>query len=111
MCLTEILDKANNFKNKIAHLKRVAPFYPDIHFEGSISGEEYATTMVKFIYNRVEYKRHHVQSYFPMEGVTDEMMLKRLRSDCELTIKYAIPCQFDEVIRTLREPPKTEPQY
>ena len=49
------------FENQISELKAKSPMYPEIHFEEK-DNCLWATTMVKFTHNGVDYKRHHVQT-------------------------------------------------
>lgn len=98
----EILQKADKFKNYVEYLKSVAPDYPKVHEEASLDGAHWATTMVKFTYNGVEYKRHHVESIMPTKDVACSKMIERLNHNAELCIKHAIPCQYDTVIGVIK---------
>lgn len=108
---TKILHDAAQFKSQISKLKSKAPIYPKIHFEES-DGYLWATTMVKFTYNGVDYKRHHVESIVsdgnvsiivPDGNVSINELQSRLVEAAEMCIKKAVPCQFDDVIGLSRE--------
>lgn len=94
---TKILHDAAQFKSQISKLKSKAPIYPKIHFEES-DGYLWATTMVKFTYNGVDYKRHHVESIVSDGNVSINELQSRLVEAAEMCIKKAVPCQFDDVI-------------
>ena len=89
------------FKHTIAHLKSIAPVYPEIEFfiwEGAIWG----TTKVEFEYNGIRFSRHHVDSHHMsfhiLESDIKERVRARISSAQEQTVQLAVPCQFDDVI-------------
>ena len=95
--ITKILHDVDQFKSQISELKSKAPMYPKIHFEEK-GNCLWATTMVKFSYNGVDYKRHHVESIIPNENIGINELQSRLVEEAEMCIKMAVPCQFDDVI-------------
>lgn len=99
---TKILHDAAQFKSQISKLKSKAPMYPKIHFEES-DGYLWATTMVEFTYNGVDYKRHHVESIVPDGNVGINELQSRLVEAAEMCVKKAVPCQFDDVIGLSRK--------
>lgn len=90
------------FQEKIRQLKSTAPKYPEIEFipKGSTL---YANSMVHFVYNGVEFKRHHVQIYhFHPTGLdyegAKEWLSGRIKEEAELTIEKGKPMFLDDVI-------------
>lgn len=100
MCLSNILESADRFERNIAKLKSVAPMYPNVAITTS-GNELWANTIVRFEYNGVAYKRHHVESAINREGwpkVTPNQLSEKIRNQCELTINLGIPTQWDDII-------------
>lgn len=95
--ITKILHDVDQFKSQINELKSKAPMYPKIHFEEK-GNCLWATTMVKFTYNGVDYKRHHIESIVPNENVGINQLQGRLVDAAEMSIKLAVPCEFDDII-------------
>lgn len=95
--LTDILHHADLFKTQVKNLKEKAPMFPKVHFEEN-GGCIWATTMVKFSYNKVEYLRHHVESIVPSKTATVNDLYNRLYKADEVCIQFAVPCQFDEIV-------------
>lgn len=95
--VNQILYDASTFRHEIAYFKSKAPMYPEIYFEER-GGSQWATTMVRFEYNGVAYKRHHVESIIPTKTMTTKDLYDRLNDAAEMCIKMAIPCSYDEII-------------
>ncbi len=94
--VTEILHNADLFTQQAKCLKENAPMFPKIYFEEK-GGVIWATTMVKFYYNNVEYKRHHVESIVLNKNCGVNDLYNRLNNAAKMCIEFAIPCQFDEL--------------
>lgn len=94
---TKILHDIDQLTSQIRELKLKAPMYPKIHFEEQ-GNCLWATTMVKFTYHGVDYKRHHVESIIPNENVGINQLQSRVVDAAEVCIKYAVPCEFDDVV-------------
>ena len=94
----EILQQVDSFRNKVASLKEIAPMFPEIYMQTDSAGTVWVTSMVRFEYNGVAYKRHHVESVRPTKTCTPEDAVDRLNQNAKLCQEKAIPCVFDEVI-------------
>ena len=95
--LKEILHDTDTFKQQINNLKSKAPKYPNIYFEDK-GGCLWVTTMVEFEYDKIRYKRHHVETITPTITCTINHLYNRLIDAAEKCIKFGMPCQFDEII-------------
>lgn len=94
----DILSDRDTFLRQIAELKRLAPEYPELHIEGK-DGAVWATTMVTFSHNNLNYKRHHVQSIVPDKQVTVQHLIKRIHEEAQKTIKFGLPIiGMDELV-------------
>lgn len=96
--LTEILHNVKLFKGQISALKDKAPMYPKVYFEDK-GNVQWATTMVEFEREGIKYKRHHVESISPTPQVGTNDLYNRLIKAAEMCIEYAIPCEYDELIK------------
>lgn len=71
--------------------------YPKIHFEEK-NYSLWATTVVRFSYNGVDYKRHIVETIFLNDGDGIEILTKIITKCADESIQKAVPCMFDEII-------------
>ena len=95
--LTEILHHADLFKEQIFLLKEKAPDFPKLFFEES-GGCIWATTMVAFSYNGVDYKRHHVELIVPTKTCTIQNLNDRIFNAATQCIEMGVPSQFDSIV-------------
>ena len=99
--IAKILHDVECFNAQIDNLRDKSPFYPEVFLEEK-GNVVWATTMVKFVYNGVEYKRHHVESIVITPTSPIEKLINMIKNNAELCIEYAIPYQKDEIIRVLK---------
>ena len=98
MSTSKILHDAELFRNQISKLKEIAPPFPVIYTTETHDKTIWATTIVEFAYEGKLYKRHHVESIVPTNQVTTKDLINKIKQQCELTIKHAVPCSLDEAI-------------
>ena len=97
-----ILAQAEAHKQKVAQLRSLAPDYPEIYTQQK-GATIWATTMVRFEYNGVAFRRHHAHSLIDTMPDTKKRLLDIIRSDAEQTQRLAAPTPFDEVIGVIEE--------
>lgn len=105
----EVFQEMAVFQKAVAELKAKAPIYPKILIEERQEFEwekwrtnYYATTMVEFVYNGIQFKRHHVEKITETENIGKQDALDRINHRAEECLKYAIPSPYDDVVGLIR---------
>lgn len=101
--IAKILQDAGTFRQQVSTLRQKALNYPDIYIEKS-GGAIWASTMVRFTYNEIEFDRHHVESIVPSETYGEQDLIIRINDAAKQCQEQAVPYCFDEVVGPIRSP-------
>lgn len=98
----EILSKAQDFKDKIAELKRHSNYYPDIlihgYQEAGVVTEIYASTLVRVHRDNKWYVVHCVDSVVPTSPNSESRLLLRLMNSVHnVQTLYQITGRFEDL--------------
>ena len=102
--LQKILAEADALKGNIERLKSLSPDYPLLYIEDEPTNYTVSTKVV-FTYNGINFSRHHVEMSNKAPHYADkywsevkEKTLNRLHYAVSQCLKFAAPCQYDDII-------------